>query len=172
MRLLPFFLFAILVIFLAVGLNLNPRLLPSAREGDVLPDFSLLSLENDEKIDKSQLPEGVKLINVWATWCKACEFEHHFLMTLAKKGVPIIGVNYKDHRLKAKEWLKNKGNPYQVTLVDDDGRYAIELGVYGTPETFLVDHLGRIRYRHVGPLDEVGWHELGAAYAKVFKEGG
>ncbi len=170
MRYVPLILFGGLFMFLGMGLSLDPKKLPNARQDQALPAFALPRLDNLSQVVTNQDIEAkVKLINVWATWCKSCEQEHAFLMALAQKNIPIIGLNYKDDSNQAKTWLERHGNPYEMTLVDADGRYAIELGVYGTPETFLVDHVGRIRYRHVGPLDANSWKEFGQAYAKVLK---
>ena len=158
--LLPFAGFFVLVAFLGFGLNQDPTLLPSALIGQPLPTFSLLSLDAPQKqITDKDLHGKAALINVWATWCPSCRAEHATLNKLAKQGVIIFGVNYKDSLPDARRWLAQLGNPYALNLFDETGQLGIDLGVYGAPETYvLVD--GIIRYRHVGPVTEEAWQEI------------
>lgn len=164
-RLLPFLLFIILIVFLWRGLALDPHKLPSVKIGKKLPDFTLPVLKTGEqrplteKFTKKDMYGQVSLLNIWASWCDACVDEQLFLMQLKKKGIPIFGINYKDDAESASQWLKKWGNPYKIIGKDEDGKLGMDLGVYGTPETFLVDAKGIIRYRHVGVLDENVWQE-------------
>lgn len=154
--LLPFVIFAVVVGFLAVGLTLNPREVPSPLVGKRAPDFSLPQLhEPDQLFSPKQMAGQVWLFNVWASWCSGCKEEHPLLMKLAKAGdVPIYGMDYKDRRDEALAWLRRHGNPYPVTAVDESGRVGIDYGVYGVPETYVVDKAGIIRYKHIGPVDD------------------
>lgn len=154
--LLPFVIFAVVVGFLAVGLTLNPREVPSPLVGKSVPDFSLPQLHDPDKVfsPKDMLGQ-VWLFNVWASWCGGCREEHPVLMKLAKAGeAPIYGMDYKDRRDEALMWLRRHGNPYPLTAVDESGRVGIDYGVYGVPETYVIDKAGIIRYKQIGPLDE------------------
>lgn len=156
---LPVSVFAFIFLLLAKGLSLDPRLLPSTQIGKTLPEFSLPALNHPaEKRHKQDLVGQPFLLNVWASWCQACVQEQVFLMDLADQGVPIVGLNYKDKPADARHWLKEWGNPYQEVLEDLQGRVAMDLGVYGAPETFVIDAQGKILYRHVGVLDAESWH--------------
>ncbi len=152
--LIPIGLFALLGVLLAVGLNLDPRKIPSPLVGKPLPAFTLPTLEDPQKtLSEADLRGRVVMINVWASWCVACKQEHPVLIDLARrKLVPIIGLNYKDPRAAALAVLKADGNPYDVSLVDADGRVGIDWGVYGVPETFVIDKQGIIRHKHIGPI--------------------
>lgn len=154
---IPLFVFIVLAIFLYIGLGKNPNDVPSALVGKPLPVLSLPLLSQEGQISSSELIGKPFLLNVWATWCPTCINEHPFLMTLAEQGVPIVGLNYKDDDNKAVRWLKQLGNPYTHNLVDADGRMGLNLGVYGAPETFIVDAQGIIRMRHAGDLNERVW---------------
>jgi cytochrome c biogenesis protein CcmG, thiol:disulfide interchange protein DsbE len=157
-RLLPIVLFAMLVVFLWRGLSLDPQKLPSAQLGHRLPSFKLPVLGESTKEFSPRLFQGkVVLLNVWASWCAACVEEQLFLMQLKKEGIALYGLNYKDTSQNAAQWLSEWGNPYQIVGEDKDGKVAIDLGVYGAPETFLIDKKGIIRFRHVGILDEESW---------------
>lgn len=153
--LLPLAAFGIMVAFFAVGLALNPRLVPSPLIEKPAPEFRLPELHDSNRIVSLANFEGrVSLLNVWASWCVACRQEHPLLMGLsAGKSVPIYGLNYKDERSDAIEWLAKLGNPYRAIAADRDGRVGIDWGVYGVPETFVIDRKGVIRYKHIGPLD-------------------
>lgn len=156
--LLPLVIFVVLIIFLWRGLALDPQSLPSAQIGQTIPSFSLPSLNDKQQQFNSQQMHGhPALLNVWASWCEACAQEQVFLMHLARKGIVIYGLNYKDKRENARQWLAEWGNPYQLIGEDINGKVAIDLGVYGTPETFLLDTQGIIQYRHVGILDNTVW---------------
>jgi cytochrome c biogenesis protein CcmG/thiol:disulfide interchange protein DsbE len=134
------------------GLSNDPRQLPSALIGKPIPEVSAAEFK--------ELKGRVVLLNVWATWCTACEEEHATLMEIAKnKAVIIYGLNYKDESQKAAQFLEQRGNPYVKTGSDPEGRIGIEWGVYGAPETFLIDQQGIIRYRHTGTLTEIVWRE-------------
>ena len=154
--LIPLGIFVVVVGFLAVGLTLNPRDLPSPLVGRPAPDFSLPQLYDQEKIfSPKELRGKVWLLNVWASWCEACKEEHPVLLRVAKAGeVPIYGMDYKDKREEAVAWLRERGNPYVVVAVDESGRVGIDYGVYGVPETYVIDKAGVIRYQQIGPLRE------------------
>jgi len=152
--LLPLVAFIVLVAFLLVGLNLNPRKIPSPLIGKPAPSFQLQQLYESEKTLAAKDNLGkVWLLNVWASWCAACREEHPLLVQLAKSGVvPIYGLNYKDKRDLALQWLDRFGDPYSVSIVDPDGRVGIEYGVYGVPETYVIDKTGVIQYKQIGPV--------------------
>jgi len=154
--LLPLAIFVVMVGFLAAGLTLDPRKVPSPLVGKSAPDFSLPQLHDQEKVFSSNELRGkVWLLNFWASWCGGCKDEHPVLMQLAQSGeVPIYGMDYKDRREEALTWLRRWGNPYPVIAVDESGRVGINYGVYGVPETYVIDKAGVIRYKQIGPLDE------------------
>lgn len=159
---MPLVIFLTIVVFLAVGLNRDPRLVPSPLIGKPAPAFSLPALRNAERqLTLADLKGQPVLLNVWATWCVACRAEHAFLMDLAERGeITIFGVNYKDERNAAIGWLKQLGDPYQANIYDPEGILALDLGVYGAPETFLLDASGIIKFKHVGPLTPDVWRDL------------
>lgn len=158
MRYWPFILFIVFIAFLGRGLHLDPHRLPSTRIGQPLPVFELPSLSHQAHGLKNTDLRGKKsLLNVWASWCHVCEEEQVFLLQLAHAGVPIYGLSYKDDPQQARQWLNTWGNPYVAIGQDQSGQVAIDLGVYGTPETFLIDERGVIQYRHVGALTEAVW---------------
>jgi cytochrome c biogenesis protein CcmG, thiol:disulfide interchange protein DsbE len=152
--LLPLGIFVVLVGFLLVGLNLNPRQVPSPLIGKPAPEFQLQQLHQAEQTLTSKDNLGkVWLLNVWASWCVSCREEHPLLVELAKSGiVPVYGLNYKDQRDDALRWLKQFGDPYAVSIVDPEGRTGIDYGVYGVPETYVIDKNGIIRYKQIGPV--------------------
>jgi cytochrome c biogenesis protein CcmG, thiol:disulfide interchange protein DsbE len=154
--LIPFGLFIVVVGFLAVGLTLNPRELPSPLVGKSAPEFSLPQLHDPGKVISSNDLKGkVWLLNFWASWCGGCKEEHPVLIRIAQSGeVPIYGMDYKDQRSEALAWLKEWGNPYPVVAVDESGRVGINYGVYGVPETYVIDKAGVIRYKQIGPIRE------------------
>lgn len=154
--LLPLAAFLVVVGFLAVGLTLNPRELPSPLVGKPAPAFSLPQLHDQAKVfSPNEMAGKVWLLNFWASWCGGCKEEHPVLLQLAKSGeVPIYGVDYKDTRDEALTWLRQHGNPYPLTAVDEAGRVGINYGVYGVPETYVIDKAGVIRYKQIGPLRE------------------
>lgn len=152
--LLPLAAFIILAVFLLVGLNLNPRKVPSPLIGKPAPVFKLQQLHEPEKILESKDNLGkVWLLNVWASWCASCRDEHPLLVQLAKSDVvPIYGLNYKDKRDLAIQWLEQLGDPYTKSVMDTEGRVGIEYGVYGVPETYVIDKSGIIQYKQIGPV--------------------
>jgi cytochrome c biogenesis protein CcmG/thiol:disulfide interchange protein DsbE len=152
--LLPLAAFIILVAFLLVGLNLNPRKIPSPLIGKPAPVFKLQQLHEPEITLESKDNLGkVWLLNVWASWCASCRDEHPLLVQLAKADVvPIYGLNYKDKRDLAIQWLDQLGDPYTKSVMDTEGRVGIEYGVYGVPETYVIDKSGVIQYKQIGPV--------------------
>jgi cytochrome c biogenesis protein CcmG/thiol:disulfide interchange protein DsbE len=171
LRYIPALLFFLLCFFLWRGLSLDPHHLPSVQLGKKIPDFTLPELADSERLfSTSQWPRQVVLLNVWASWCEACTDEHSFMLQLAEKGIVIYGLNYKDQSQTAKQWLRDWGNPYQKVLADQKGKIAIDLGVYGTPETFVIDKQGVIRYRHVGVLTEAIWNKDIAPLLKTLEQ--
>ncbi len=152
--LLPLAIFILLIGFLAVGLKLDPREVPSPLVGKAAPAFELPLLHQpDKRFSPGDMHGKVWLLNVWASWCVSCREEHPVLVALAKRGVmPVLGLNYKDKGDEATAWLKQFGNPYDLSVVDADGRIGIDYGVYGVPETYLIDAEGVIRYKQIGPV--------------------
>lgn len=152
--LLPLGVFLGLVVFLAAGLKLDPKEVPSPLIDKPAPAFSLTRLDNPtQTIRRDDLLGKVWMLNVWASWCVACREEHPLLVEFArKKMLPIYGLNYKDERVAGLKWLANFGNPYDASLFDQDGRVGIDWGVYGVPETFIIDRQGVVRFKHIGPL--------------------
>ena len=146
--------FAALVVLLAVGLTLNPREVPSPLIGKPAPAFELPLLHAPEKtFSEKEMLGKVWVMNVWASWCPPCLVEHPVVTALAKSGLaPVVGMNYKDTRDDALPWLKRNGDPFQFSIYDEKGRIAIDYGVYGVPETYVIDRKGVIRYKHIGPL--------------------
>ncbi len=154
-RFAPLIVFVTLVVFLFIGLGLNPRLVPSPLVGKPAPAFSLPRLNAPGEIDEQTFNGHVTLFNVWASWCFACRQEHEVVKFLSRQGVRVIGLNYKDAPEDARNWLQTLGNPYQSIASDLDGRVGIDWGVYGAPETFLVDEQGIIRHKVIGPLSSL-----------------
>jgi cytochrome c biogenesis protein CcmG/thiol:disulfide interchange protein DsbE len=154
--LIPLVVFLGMVIFLAIGLRLDPREVPSPFIGKPAPRFSLPQVADAGKtFGDEDLKGQVSLLNVWASWCVSCRQEHPILIELAKQNVaPIYGLNYKDERNAALDWLQRFGNPYRSSGFDADGKIGIEWGVYGVPETFVIDKQGIIRYKQTGPVTE------------------
>lgn len=155
----PILVLAALVAVLVVGLNRDPTFVPSPLIGKPAPEFSLPRLDDSSKLlSRADLLGDVSLVNVWATWCAGCRQEHPYLVTLARTGgVRIFGLNWKDDDTLARQWLDELGNPYAATGVDQDGRVAIDWGVYGAPETFLLDAGGNVLYKHIAPLTPEVW---------------
>ena len=171
--LIPLALFLGLVVFLAIGLKRDPREIPSPLIGQPAPAFELKQLDSDDMWRPADMQGKVWLLNVWASWCVACRDEHPVLVAFSREhAVPIIGLNYKEiqpqetalaqlpapeklhaARERARQWLiKHGGNPYQVSVMDLDGRVGIQYGVYGVPETYVIDRQGVIRFKHVGAV--------------------
>ena len=155
----PLAIFLPLAVALYAGFSLrDPHLLPSALLDKPFPQFDLPRLAVAERVDRAALVGEPRLVNVWATWCPTCLAEHGELLRIrAQTGLSIVGINYKDERQAALEWLARHGNPYDFTIVDQHGDLGVDLGVYGAPETFLIDAAGIIRYKHVGAVDGDVW---------------
>ena len=151
---LPFVVFMIMAAFMYVGLSLNPREVPSPLVGKEAPAFTLPQLHEPSKQFSPQDMKGkVWLFNVWASWCTACEGEHPLFMELARQNiVPIYGMDYKDKREDGEAWLRRHGNPYALVVSDIEGRVGIDYGVYGVPETYLIDKQGVIRHKQIGAV--------------------
>jgi len=157
---IPLLIFMVIAFFLWRGLDINPSAVPSVLIGQPVPNFHLPDLENDQAyVTQNDFVGEVSLLNVWATWCPACHDEHPVLMDIARTGIVIYGLNYKDNWLQAEDWLQHYGNPYRRVAFDQDGSVAIHWGVYGAPETFLIDQQGIIRYKYVGTLTQQVWQE-------------
>ncbi len=149
---LPLGAFLVLAIFLGVGLGLNPREVPSPLIGKLAPQFELPQLHRaQERFSQKDMRGKVWMLNVWASWCAACRDEHPVLVALAQSGtIPIIGLNYKDKREDGIAWLERFGDPYVLSAYDEQGRIGINYGVYGVPETYVIDKQGVIRYKRIG----------------------
>jgi cytochrome c biogenesis protein CcmG/thiol:disulfide interchange protein DsbE len=154
--LLPLVVFMVLVGFFAAGLKLDPREVPSPLVGKPAPIFHLPQLgEVGKKFSPEDMLGKVWLFNVWASWCTACRDEHPVLMEISRRGgVPLVGLDYKDTETDASDVIKQNGNPYQLIALDADGRVGIDYGVYGVPETYVIDKQGIIRYKQIGPITE------------------
>lgn len=156
---LPLAIFVGLALLFWRGLSLDPTHMPSALIDKPVPAFNLPRLDSGDPISAQVLKGKPYLLNVWATWCVACRVEHSFLLQLAQQGVRIIGLNYKDESPEAKRWLQRLGDPYELNIVDAGGRLGLDLGVFGAPETYVVDAKGVIRFKHVGIVDQNVWQE-------------
>jgi len=162
---LPLLAFLVLAGFLYRGLYRDPQALPSVLVGQPFPTFSLPGVLDERRFSRQDLLGRPALVNVWGTWCVACREEHPVLNRLKAQGVVIHGINYKDDNASARRWLAEFHDPYQLDIRDDEGRLGLDLGVYGAPETFLIDAQGVVRYRHVGVVDQRVWdEELGPRY--------
>lgn len=170
--LLPLTLFLLIAALLYRGLFLDPASLPSALIGKPFPSFALPALDDPSyTLTRDNIKGRPALVNVWATWCASCREEHRLLAKLAGQGIVIYGVNYKDDRTAAQRWLQTASNPYQLNMEDTAGTLGLELGVYGAPETFLIDGQGIIREKYVGIIDQDVWQEkLAPLYAKLLLE--
>jgi cytochrome c biogenesis protein CcmG/thiol:disulfide interchange protein DsbE len=159
--LVPLLVFAVMVAFLARGLWLDPKEVPSPLIGKPAPAFRLTEVAAPERtVSRQDLLGKVYLLNVFASWCVSCREEHPLLVEFAKSGiVPIYGLDYKDTREEALKWLGQFGNPYQASLFDGDGRVGIDYGVYGVPETYVIDKSGTIRYKQIGPITPEVLHD-------------
>ena len=157
--LIPLGLFLVMVVFLAIGLGRDPHAVPSPLINKAAPTFRLPQLKAPEKTFSAEDMRGkVWILNVWASWCISCRDEHPLLLDYAKSGaVPIYGLNYKDKREDAIAWLGELGDPYVLSAADIDGRVAIDYGVYGAPETYVIDQNGTIRFKQVGPVTPDVW---------------
>jgi cytochrome c biogenesis protein CcmG/thiol:disulfide interchange protein DsbE len=157
--LIPLGIFLVLVIFLAIGLGRDPHEVPSPLINKAAPTFRLPQLNEPTKTFSAEDMRGkVWILNVWASWCITCRDEHPLLLEYAKSGaVPIYGLNYKDKREDALSWLEELGDPYVLSAADLDGRVAIDYGVYGAPETYVIDQSGTIRFKQIGPVTRDVW---------------
>ena len=157
--LIPIGLLGALVAFFFVGLGRDKETLPSPLIGKPAPVFSLPRLDDPSRtVGTSEFAGRPYVVNVWATWCVGCRQEHEALLAIAGRGeVPIVGLNWKDDRDLAQRWLRELGNPYVVNAFDEEGRVAIDWGVYGAPETFLVDGSGNVIYKHIAPITVEVW---------------
>lgn len=168
---LPLSLVVLLASLFAYALltGVDPSEMPSALEGEEMPDFQLSSVQDSRQVlTMDDLTGAPFMLNFWATWCPSCKWEHPYLNSLSQEGVRIIGVNYKDERDLALAWLNDYANPYELDLFDPNGDLGFELGVTGAPETFFVDSNGVIQYRYQGPIDSALWNdELKAVYESL-----
>lgn len=157
--LLPIAVFAGMFTVFYKGLYSDPTLVSSPFIDKAAPAFNLPTLYDEQKrITEAEFSGKISLLNVWASWCPGCAREHDMLLTIAREtGVPIYGLNWKDERRAALQWLQERGNPYAANAVDRDNVTGIDWGVYGAPETFLIDSAGVIRYKHIGPLTQETW---------------
>ena len=171
--LLPLLAFAVLIPVFMIGLTRDPRELPSPLLEKQAPHFELPSLtEPDRVVGSGTYANRMALVNVWATWCPGCRQEHGFLMELAKADVvPIFGLNWRDNRPEALRWLDTLGDPYIASAYDEDGRVGIDWGVYGAPETFLVDEKGVVIHKHIAPLTREVWEKEFLPLIRARKEG-
>lgn len=165
---LPLVAIAVMMALFAFALltGVNPQEMDSALEGRAMPEFRLSDVNDSQRtLTEEDLAGEPYLLNFWATWCPSCKFEHPYLNSLASEGVRIIGVNYKDDRDLAVDWLRDYANPYEVDVFDPNGDLGFELGVTGAPETFFVDSSGTIQHRFQGPIDSALWeNKLKAVY--------
>jgi len=158
LRFLPVGILLLLLALFAWGLTHDPHSIPSEMVGKSIPTFQQQALISQENLDQKIFQGQPTILTVWATWCLSCQSEHAFILELAeKKKLQLVGVNYKDKREIAKQWLSQQGNPYRHIIFDPEGNFSARLGVYGTPETFLIDPTGTVRHRHVGPLTKKVW---------------
>jgi cytochrome c biogenesis protein CcmG/thiol:disulfide interchange protein DsbE len=170
-RFVPLVLFLLLAVMLMWGLDpsRDTKEIPSPLINKSLPNFSLPDLMEPNLQLTEQIFHGkVTLLNVWGSWCVVCVYEHPFLRQLAGYGVNVVGMNYRDEAQAAREWIEEHGNPYEYIIADFDGSYGIDLGVYGAPETFLIDKQGVVRFKHVGPLRAELWRsEIAPLYQQL-----
>lgn len=160
-RFWPLLLFAALVLLLAFGLGREQKPLASALVGKPMPEFELPSLKNQNlSYDQSLFKDNVFVLNVWASWCEACRYEHKiFVEQPLPEDVVLVGLNYKDQTGPALMWLRDLGDPYRLSLRDEKGSLGLNLGVYGVPETYVINEKGIITHRHVGAFDEESWQQ-------------
>ena len=158
-RFIPLILFVLLGVLLYRGLFLNPQAMPSAMIGKPLPDFELPMLKaTDQKVGREDLKGNIVLLNVWATWCIQCKYEHPYLLDIIKdKRLKLYGLNFTDDHSAALRWLKEYKDPYVFSIFDEQGALGLDIGVFGAPETFVIDHKGIIRKRFAGPIDDQVW---------------
>lgn len=157
---LPLIGFAVMVYFFGRAIGTDPTILPSTRIDKPLPAFQLPTLEDPAQIVSASDIKGPLLLNVWATWCPSCIVEHPVLVELSKAGIRMVGLNYKDEPQAARKYLELHGNPFELNIADVKGDFGLDLGVYGAPESYLIDAQGNIRYRHVGVITLDNWRTL------------
>lgn len=157
---IPLAVFAVLVAFFWIGLSLDPNKMPSALLNKPAPKFALPRLLNAQEVRTESMLKGqVTLLNVWSTTCVTCREEHAFLNHLNKQGMHIVGIDHKDDTVDAQRWIAELGNPYDDIIVDEEGQLGLDLGVFGLPETYVIDKHGVIRYKHIGDLNQRVWEE-------------
>ena len=158
-RFIPLILFVLLGILLYRGLFLNPQAMPSAMIGKPLPNFALPQVKSAEQlVGRDDLQGNIVLLNVWATWCIQCKYEHPYLLNIAKNSrIKLYGLNFTDDRNAALSWLKQYEDPYVFSIFDEQGALGLDIGVFGAPETFVIDHTGIIRKRFAGPINDNVW---------------
>lgn len=171
---IPVAVFLVLAVFMWRGLYLDTRTLPSVLIDQPLPEFELRSLEmGDQLLTTADLPDEPFILNIWGSYCLPCLQENPIFMSAKEQGIiPIIGLNYKDRDEAARNWLDINGNPFDLNIIDDNGRYGIDLGVYGAPETFLVDANGVIRFKHIGVINYRIWEDEIMPVIAALREGG
>ena len=159
---IPLGIFAVLLVFLGIGLTRDPHEIPSPLIGKPAPNFSAQLLDDpNQQLSAKDMLGKVWLLNTWASWCVSCRDEHPILVEFAKtKTLPIIGLDYKDRDQDGQKWLERFGNPYNKVVADRDGRIGIDFGVYGVPESFLIDKAGIIRYKQIGPITPQALKEI------------
>ena len=160
-KIIPLILFLVIAVFLFLSLNSNPSKLPSPLLGKTFPSIEGKDFYTDEPVKATELfADKMTLVNVWASWCTTCRQEHHMMMKIANnKDLQLIGINYKDTRTDGKKFLEMMGNPFDVIIFDPSGKIGLDLGVYATPETFLVNQQGVVLYKHIGAIDSEVWEE-------------
>ena len=156
---IPLVLFAVMVFFFGSAIGTDPSVLPSTRIDKPFPAFRLPTLEQSGVVKSQADIRGPVLVNVWATWCPSCQVEHPLLVELARSGITMVGLNYKDEPAAARKYLELHGNPFQWTIVDEKGDLGLDLGVYGAPETYLIDADGKIRHRFIGAITAETWRK-------------
>jgi cytochrome c biogenesis protein CcmG, thiol:disulfide interchange protein DsbE len=160
--LIPGAIFIVLMSFFLVGLHRDPSVVPSPLIGKPAPSYVLTKVEDPQlKVSSADMAGKKYLVNVWATWCGECRREHEFLLQMSREGIaPLVGVDWKDEMPAAQQWLRQLGNPYVATGFDGEGRTAIDFGVYGAPETFLINEHGVIVCKHIGPMNDLVWQRV------------
>ena len=167
-KLIPLILFVVIAVFLYFSLNSNSNKLPSPLLGKTFPNIEAKDFYSDESVLLTDLfSEKMSLVNVWASWCVTCRQEHQMMMKIANnKALQLIGINYKDTRADGERYLEVMGNPFDVIVFDPSGKIGLDLGVYATPETFLVNQSGVILYKHIGAIDSKVWEERFIPYIR------